>query len=355
MVRLVGRPPGASLTRDQVLDAALAVFAEHGYRSTSLTVVASELGVTRQALYHHFRSKSEILAVLFDRMMTKLEETAARVERGASDPGAPMFTDLVHAHARTTAENCRLVGLLVHERPRLAQLPSAASQQSRRRRYMELFSSASERGVRSGLYAPADSRIVVNTVLSATNAMSSWLQAPATHGIRREPPIWLFPFWPGVVSPRRRGLPGKPEPVTTRLCGSRLSLLARSQCVGSFKVSGSSSRARRRASAGHAPRHSLRTGRGTLSSSISTTMVDARPWHSSKARAQHRRSSGATCPRAPRSRPWWRRPWTCAAALTAPSTTPATARGRRSRRDRGGRLRHHDCCQSEGRLAMHEV
>jgi AcrR family transcriptional regulator len=45
----------------ELLDAALSVFAERGYRNTRLEEVAEEAGVTKGTIYHYFSTKEELL------------------------------------------------------------------------------------------------------------------------------------------------------------------------------------------------------------------------------------------------------------------------------------------------------
>ena len=44
-------------TRSRVQEVALELFAEQGYEKTSLREIAERLGVTKAALYYHFKSK----------------------------------------------------------------------------------------------------------------------------------------------------------------------------------------------------------------------------------------------------------------------------------------------------------
>lgn len=54
-------------TRERILEAALDLFTEQGFDKTSLREVSQRVGVTKAALYYHFRSKEEILASLVER------------------------------------------------------------------------------------------------------------------------------------------------------------------------------------------------------------------------------------------------------------------------------------------------
>jgi AcrR family transcriptional regulator len=54
-------------TRKSILDSALEVFAESGYRSGSLRDVAERVGMSEAGLLHHFTNKSELLAAVLER------------------------------------------------------------------------------------------------------------------------------------------------------------------------------------------------------------------------------------------------------------------------------------------------
>lgn len=49
------------LARERVLDAALALFAEHGVHGTSLKMIADRVGVSKAAVYYQFQSKEDIV------------------------------------------------------------------------------------------------------------------------------------------------------------------------------------------------------------------------------------------------------------------------------------------------------
>ncbi|HUX49686.1 MAG TPA: TetR/AcrR family transcriptional regulator [Spirochaetia bacterium] len=48
-------------TRERIQETALKLFTEKGYESTSLREIAEVLGVTKAALYYHFKTKEEII------------------------------------------------------------------------------------------------------------------------------------------------------------------------------------------------------------------------------------------------------------------------------------------------------
>jgi AcrR family transcriptional regulator len=61
-------------TRSEIEHAALVRFSEQGYDKTSLRELAEDLGITKAAVYYHFRSKEEILESLLSDAVTRLDE-----------------------------------------------------------------------------------------------------------------------------------------------------------------------------------------------------------------------------------------------------------------------------------------
>lgn len=74
-------------TRNQLLEVAERLFAARGFYGTSIAVIASEVGLTKQALLHHFGSKEklygEVLREISERTLLSTEKIAAQFESPA--------------------------------------------------------------------------------------------------------------------------------------------------------------------------------------------------------------------------------------------------------------------------------
>lgn len=98
-------PAGQPGTRQRILDVALDLFVEQGYEETSLREIAARVGVTKAALYYHFRSKDEILMTLHQPVHELMRNAMARLEDPASSGGMWMtfldwLIDQMAAHGR---------------------------------------------------------------------------------------------------------------------------------------------------------------------------------------------------------------------------------------------------------------
>ena len=64
-------------TRQRIQSVALELFAEQGYDKTSLREIAERLGVTKAALYYHFKSKEDIVSSLVQDYFGQIDELVA--------------------------------------------------------------------------------------------------------------------------------------------------------------------------------------------------------------------------------------------------------------------------------------
>ena len=76
-------------TMNRILDVALALFFEKGYDNTSIQDIIDGLGgLTKGAVYHHFKSKEDILSAALDRENAGLYEELRRIRDDGHMNGA---------------------------------------------------------------------------------------------------------------------------------------------------------------------------------------------------------------------------------------------------------------------------
>jgi AcrR family transcriptional regulator len=77
----------SELTRGVLLTTARALFTEKGYADTATEAIVQRAGVTRGALYHHFRDKEELFQAVFEDAERELvEKVRAAVEVARTEP-----------------------------------------------------------------------------------------------------------------------------------------------------------------------------------------------------------------------------------------------------------------------------
>lgn len=105
-------------TRNRILDAAEQLFSEHGVSRTSLADIAQAAGVTRGAIYWHFRDKGELFTAMVDRVTLPMDEmVASMADTERQDPLASIRAAALYALERTThdAQCQRVFDVVTHK------------------------------------------------------------------------------------------------------------------------------------------------------------------------------------------------------------------------------------------------
>ena len=79
----------AEKTREQLIDVATKLFEVKGYADTSVNEVCEALGITKGALFHHFKSKEGLFLAVWTRLQTAMDDearAAAIAARSRTDP-----------------------------------------------------------------------------------------------------------------------------------------------------------------------------------------------------------------------------------------------------------------------------
>jgi AcrR family transcriptional regulator len=101
---IVDDTPG---TRERIQRVALELFTEQGYEATSLREIAERLGVTKAALYYHFKTKEDIVTSLVEGQVANLNDLLDWVQ------DQPRTVETRREFIRRYAEQLRMGG---HER-----------------------------------------------------------------------------------------------------------------------------------------------------------------------------------------------------------------------------------------------
>jgi len=73
-------------TRNALIEAARGLFSERGYAGVSTEEIVQAAGVTRGALYHHFRDKQDLFTEVVERLEQQLLEQVATAALDEPDP-----------------------------------------------------------------------------------------------------------------------------------------------------------------------------------------------------------------------------------------------------------------------------
>lgn len=160
------------MSRDDILAAAVTAFSRKGYRGTNLQDVAGVLGVTRQAIYYHYRNKHAILLAMFEQFFDRLSDAVAQAREQESDP-ALRFERMLKAHIITVAETPEMSSVFTREYESLLEDARAMIRQ-RRRLYQDMFVSDYEAAQRVGRVRDLPPAATVSFLFGAANWTFRW-------------------------------------------------------------------------------------------------------------------------------------------------------------------------------------
>lgn len=103
----------AMSSRDRILDAAEARFAEKGFRATSIGEIADDVGIRGPSLYKHFATKADLYHAVARRLLDPYFEVLERL--------------LAPSDILVAQKNLELVAQYYYDRPNLARLVQHAA------------------------------------------------------------------------------------------------------------------------------------------------------------------------------------------------------------------------------------
>ena len=160
----------------ELLEAALAVFSQRGYRNTRLDDVAETAGVTKGAIYHYFDTKEELLVSVIEHYQSlafgRAEEVIASRHLSASERIEQVIRKIFQpAEERKRHLLALLIRGIAHEVPRVHErwLRDGPA------RLWTLVAGLIEEGKRSGEFrADADSETAARILISGLVLQRLW-------------------------------------------------------------------------------------------------------------------------------------------------------------------------------------
>jgi AcrR family transcriptional regulator len=146
--------PRAAATRQRILDAALAEFAEKGLAGSRVDEIAVRAGANKRMLYAHFGSKEELWLVVLERAYAAKREEERGLDVDSLPPTEAMVR-LVSFNLRYTSRHPEFVALLNQENlHRAAYLRRSEDVPALYSPMLAALRSVLERGATAGVFRP---------------------------------------------------------------------------------------------------------------------------------------------------------------------------------------------------------
>jgi TetR/AcrR family fatty acid metabolism transcriptional regulator len=159
----------------QIVDAAIRVFARNGYYNSRVSDIAREAGIASGTIYLYFRTKEEILVTLFREKMAAFVAHLRREIAGEADPVAKIRR-LVQLHF-TVLEQSPALAEVVQVELRQGQKFFRGASAHEVSAYFELIGSVLEEGVAAGrFHGDLPVKVATKVLFGAMDQMAtSWV------------------------------------------------------------------------------------------------------------------------------------------------------------------------------------
>ena len=192
--------PVVSARRSEIIDAAARLFEERGYHHVSMDDIAAAVGIKKPTLYHHVRSKSQIVLWIHDELADELSSRlTSRIDGGAA-PAESLLGALDDILELLHDRPGRLRVYFEHHR----ELPAEEGRASLRRRdaYFATVRGVIEDGMARGDFRAVDPVLTTFAFFGMSNWTYQWYRtggAVSAHGVAQQ--FWRI-FLSGIGGPR---------------------------------------------------------------------------------------------------------------------------------------------------------
>jgi TetR/AcrR family acrAB operon transcriptional repressor len=168
----------AEKTRGNILRGALKTFSEKGLAKARLEDIAKDMGVTRGAIYWHFKNKLELFSELFKKTLQIVLADAKKILESEAPPFEKIRTLLIHLGTKSIDdEDYKAIGRILGYQyewtddviDEVNELAGRASQVGE-----TLLLKTIEEGIASGeIKGTADSRVIGKAILTFIHGFSA--------------------------------------------------------------------------------------------------------------------------------------------------------------------------------------
>jgi AcrR family transcriptional regulator len=171
-----GRASGPTDTSRVISEAAIRLFCDRGYHGTSIRDIAGEANVGIATLFHHHKSKLELLRGImnagFDDLLARMDEAVA----AAGDDPTERLAAAVRTHVRHHCEH-PMESTIATSELRSVEPPVREELAAKRDRVHRIFADAIAAGVRGGAFACDTPRETARAMHAMCSAVTGWYRA----------------------------------------------------------------------------------------------------------------------------------------------------------------------------------
>jgi len=159
--------------REEILDVAASLFADHGYEAVSLADIAKAVGLSKATLYHYFDSKDSILGSLIVVTIKQLNDFVASAVPGDESPEQKLI-GFMEAQAEFFESHRTQFKVLLTQFGNLTDPSARDAAVEWRVRYENAIRDIIQEGVAKGAFSGERPNTVVRAILASLYWLVRW-------------------------------------------------------------------------------------------------------------------------------------------------------------------------------------
>ncbi len=167
------RPAGRPM-RENILAAAVQLFAEYGYHAAPLRDIARIAGIQAASIYHHFPNKQALLIEIMVTYMQRLNNGLEHILRVYDDPQQRLQEAIAHHIRLHTMHKAEF--FIIDTEIRALEGENKAAILSLRDTYERLLQTLLRDGMERGIFRQSDAKVASYAIIAMCTEVAAWFR-----------------------------------------------------------------------------------------------------------------------------------------------------------------------------------
>lgn len=160
--------------RENVLAAAVQLFAEYGYHAAPLRDIARMAGIQAASIYYHYANKEALLVEIMESHMLQLNANLERILSAQSDPLQRLYAAIAnHIRLHTTYKN---EFFIIDTEIRALEGDKRTNILALRDRYEKLLQELLRDGMEKGIFRQSDVKVSSYAIIAMCTEVATWFR-----------------------------------------------------------------------------------------------------------------------------------------------------------------------------------
>lgn len=160
--------------RENILAAAIQLFAEYGYHAAPLRDIARIAGIQAASIYHHYPNKQSLLIEIMETYMQRLNTALEHILKEHHDPQQRLHAAIAnHIRMHTNHKN---EFFIIDTEIRALEEERRAYILSLRDTYEALLQTILREGMEQGIFRQSDTKVVSYAIIAMCTEVAAWFR-----------------------------------------------------------------------------------------------------------------------------------------------------------------------------------